>query len=353
MPRGGRPGARAREARSERLAQGTRGVGRPRRDRADHRLHASATARRLAAALPRPDLLDVAVTSNLQYGTAPDAQDNPVALRLDLYARRRHTDQAPRARVGSRRRLQRRRQDQRRAGRRGQHLRQAGLRRGLDQLPAARLRTARPTRSRLLHDRGHRGPARRAGGDPLAARQRRHLRDRPDADRDRRRVRRRDHRDAGRACTPRTRAAAATRARPRRWAGSSSVSGGLPSGVFASPGDAPGLFFHGTADTVVPRPVVGGHDRGAMLERRGAGMAASSRTARATCPGRSTARSTSSRPTTSSTSRSTWPTRQASRSRRLARTARQLQRLATSPRVRRAAKAAPAAARGGEAGAGR
>jgi dienelactone hydrolase len=31
-----------------------------------------------------------------------------------------------------------------------------------------------------------------------------------------------------------------------------SVSGGLPNGVFASPGDAFGLFFHGTADTVVP-----------------------------------------------------------------------------------------------------
>jgi predicted esterase len=31
-----------------------------------------------------------------------------------------------------------------------------------------------------------------------------------------------------------------------------SVSGGLPSGVFASAGDAPGLLFHGTADNVVP-----------------------------------------------------------------------------------------------------
>jgi len=31
-----------------------------------------------------------------------------------------------------------------------------------------------------------------------------------------------------------------------------SVSGGLPNGVFASPGDAFGLFFHGTADGVVP-----------------------------------------------------------------------------------------------------
>jgi dienelactone hydrolase len=30
-----------------------------------------------------------------------------------------------------------------------------------------------------------------------------------------------------------------------------SVSGGLPDGVFASPGDAYGLFFHGTADNVV------------------------------------------------------------------------------------------------------
>jgi dienelactone hydrolase len=31
-----------------------------------------------------------------------------------------------------------------------------------------------------------------------------------------------------------------------------SVSGGLPQGVFAGPGDAFGLFFHGTADTTVP-----------------------------------------------------------------------------------------------------
>ena len=31
-----------------------------------------------------------------------------------------------------------------------------------------------------------------------------------------------------------------------------SVSGGLPGGVFASAGDSPGLFFHGTADGVVP-----------------------------------------------------------------------------------------------------
>ena len=31
-----------------------------------------------------------------------------------------------------------------------------------------------------------------------------------------------------------------------------SISGGLPNGVFASPGDAFGLLFHGTADGVVP-----------------------------------------------------------------------------------------------------
>jgi predicted esterase len=31
-----------------------------------------------------------------------------------------------------------------------------------------------------------------------------------------------------------------------------SISGGLPNGIFASPGDALGLFFHGTADNVVP-----------------------------------------------------------------------------------------------------
>jgi acetyl esterase/lipase len=31
-----------------------------------------------------------------------------------------------------------------------------------------------------------------------------------------------------------------------------SVSGGLPNGVFASAGDSPGIFFHGTADNTVP-----------------------------------------------------------------------------------------------------
>jgi dienelactone hydrolase len=31
-----------------------------------------------------------------------------------------------------------------------------------------------------------------------------------------------------------------------------SVSGGLPGGAFASTGDAPGIFFHGTADNIVP-----------------------------------------------------------------------------------------------------
>jgi hypothetical protein len=31
-----------------------------------------------------------------------------------------------------------------------------------------------------------------------------------------------------------------------------SVSGGVPTASVASPGDAPGLFFHGTADNIVP-----------------------------------------------------------------------------------------------------
>jgi dienelactone hydrolase len=38
---------------------------------------------------------------------------------------------------------------------------------------------------------------------------------------------------------------------PSTVGGFVSVSGGLPQGVFAGPGDAWGLFFHGTADTVV------------------------------------------------------------------------------------------------------
>ena len=40
---------------------------------------------------------------------------------------------------------------------------------------------------------------------------------------------------------------------PSTVGGFVSVSGGVPSGVnLANPGDAPGLFFHGTADTIVP-----------------------------------------------------------------------------------------------------
>jgi predicted esterase len=39
---------------------------------------------------------------------------------------------------------------------------------------------------------------------------------------------------------------------PSTVGGFVSVSGGLPGGVFASTGDAPGIFFHGTADNIVP-----------------------------------------------------------------------------------------------------
>ena len=39
---------------------------------------------------------------------------------------------------------------------------------------------------------------------------------------------------------------------PSTVGGFASISGGLPTGAFASAGDAPGLFFHGTADPIVP-----------------------------------------------------------------------------------------------------
>jgi para-nitrobenzyl esterase len=39
---------------------------------------------------------------------------------------------------------------------------------------------------------------------------------------------------------------------PSNVGGFVSISGGLPNGVFASAGDAPGVLFHGTADPVVP-----------------------------------------------------------------------------------------------------
>ena len=39
---------------------------------------------------------------------------------------------------------------------------------------------------------------------------------------------------------------------PSTVGGFVSVSGGVPRRLFASAGDAPGLFFHGTADNIVP-----------------------------------------------------------------------------------------------------
>jgi dienelactone hydrolase len=39
---------------------------------------------------------------------------------------------------------------------------------------------------------------------------------------------------------------------PSTVRGFASISGGLPTGAFATAGDAPGLFFHGTADPIVP-----------------------------------------------------------------------------------------------------
>ena len=39
---------------------------------------------------------------------------------------------------------------------------------------------------------------------------------------------------------------------PSTVRGFASISGGLPTGNFANAGDAPGLFFHGTADPIVP-----------------------------------------------------------------------------------------------------
>ena len=39
---------------------------------------------------------------------------------------------------------------------------------------------------------------------------------------------------------------------PSTVRGFASLSGGLPTGNFANAGDAPGLFFHGTADPIVP-----------------------------------------------------------------------------------------------------
>ena len=229
-------------------AHGTGRVGRAPGARRRHRLHRPAPARRLAAALPRPASATSGSRATSPTAMAPDTQGNPVALRLDLYAPVGDTRTPPGARVGPRRRLQRRRQDQHGARRRGSDVRQAGLRGRLDQLPPARLRL-----------RGQPGHAQctiaaiEAQHDAQAAvrwlrAQRRLPRHRPDPDRDRRRVRRCDHGDLVGSELRATRAAAATPASRRRCAVSRRSPAALPSGNFANAGDAPGLFFHGTAD---------------------------------------------------------------------------------------------------------
>ena len=82
---------------------------------------------------------------------------------------------------------------------------------------------------------------------------------------------------------------------PSTVGGFVSVSGGLPDGLFANAGDAWGLLFHGTVRRRSCRRQWSDATAGALLEGRRAGLARSTRTAPATCPGRSTARSISSR----------------------------------------------------------
>ncbi len=96
-------------------------------------------------------------TSDVVYGSALNlAEPDRDAQARRLPAERRHRDESACDRVGARRIVQQRRQDLARAGRRGEHVRQEGLRQRLDQLPAdagwllgrrARPRTASPPSS--------------------------------------------------------------------------------------------------------------------------------------------------------------------------------------------------------------
>ena len=310
MACGGRPGARAREDWSERWRRHSWRWSRvaaiarspAARSRARRATRRCATATRCSATSPSP-----ATSSTAR---APDAQRQPGrAEARPLPADRRHADQAPGARLGARRRLQRRRQDERGAGRRGEHVRQAGLRRGLDQLPAARRPgcvgqpgTAACTIAALEAQHDAQAAVRWLRANAA------HVRHRPDADRDRRRVRRRDHRDAGRPALRGPRQQRQPRLPLDACGGFVSVSGGLPSGALRRAPATP------RACSSTARPTAGRAVQWSDRHRRGdarrgrARPGSSTRTARATCPRRSTARSTSSRRTTSSTWRSTWPT---------------------------------------------
>ena len=139
---------------------------------------------------------NVTVTSNLQYGSAPDAQGNPVPLMLDMYRPTGDTQTSRPALVWV----------------------HGGSFTGGDKtnlVPVDVANTfaklgyvvvsinyrllgsnciANPSR---LHRGGDRGQARRPGGGALAPCQRRHLRHRSHAHRHRRRVGRRHHGDAG------------------------------------------------------------------------------------------------------------------------------------------------------------
>ena len=197
-------------------------------------------------------------------------------------------DKAPGARVGARRQLHRGGQDQRGARGRGQQLRQARIRGGVDQLPPERPAHVRgqPV-SAGLRPRRIRRPARRPGGRPLATRKRRHLRDRHDADRHRRRVRGRDHRHAWWACVPTIPARAAIPGRRPQLGDSSRCPAACRAAC--SPTRQPLRACSSTA-----RPTTPSRSNGPGLRRHGSFSSACprgsrSRTAPATCPGRSTA----------------------------------------------------------------
>ena len=119
-----------------------------------------------------------------------------------------------------------------------------------------------------------------------------------------------------------------------------SVSGGVPSGFnIANSGDAPGLFFHGTADTIVPSSW--SVDTARRWSTPAWPPSSSSRTEPATCHGPSTGRSTSSRRTGSFTGTWTSHTQPDSRPRPRGPRSRQLRKLGASPSVKRQLKKHP------------
>ena len=227
----------------------------------------------------------VGVTQDLTYGNAPDAQGNPVDLKLDLYQPSRgHRDQAARADLGPRRRLHDRRQG---------HGREPG-------------RTSSPS-SATWWLRSTTGCCRRpaAGATPTRPRcaRRRRSAAQHDAQAAVRWLRRHAATykiDTDRIAMGGGSAGAVTSllvdwrsedpgtsgnpGYPSDIRAAVSVSGGAPTNEYIDADDPPAIFFHGTEDT--DRPLhLGGAERRRHVQRRASSRCSSRSRARGTRSG--------------------------------------------------------------------